>query len=158
MSNGALDDYLKKKKIKAYRTKIGDRYVSEAMGKHKLVLGGEQSGHIIYNKYANTGDGLVAALQVLSLLITQNMKASEIKGLFNLKPQTLKNVKYCGDNPLENKNVKKKVDNIIAKHKDKRILVRKSGTEALIRIMVEGSCKEEIKKAALVIEAALDIN
>jgi phosphoglucosamine mutase len=140
MSNLGLEKFFESKKIKMLRTQVGDRYVVEAMREGGYALGGEQSGHIVISQYNSTGDGLAAALQILSLLKQQNKRASEALRLFTPLPQILRNVKFNkGGAPLENSNVK---DAIKAAEKklsnDGRLLVRASGTEPLIRVMAEG--------------------
>jgi len=142
MSNMALENYLKSLDIGVIRTKVGDRYVVEAMKSENLTLGGEQSGHLILSNYATTGDGLVAALHVLADMCHREQSLSEISQLFKPFPQLLTNVTYKDKKPLENETVQKE----IAKNEkilgDKgRILIRKSGTEPLIRIMVEAEDK-----------------
>jgi phosphoglucosamine mutase len=147
MSNLGFERYLQSKGLKLYRTNIGDRYVLEEMLKNGCNLGGEQSGHIIFSQYCNTGDGLVAALQVLSLLVTTKMPASFISKTFNQVPQILKNVrtKYIinlNDNRIQNALKKAEIE-----LKDTgRILVRKSGTEPLIRIMVQGDDDKHLRQ------------
>lgn len=139
MSNSALDIFLENNGIKVYRTKIGDRYVAEAMKKYQCNFGGEQSGHLIYSDYATTGDGILIGLQVLALLVEAKKKLSSLVHMFDLNPQVLSNVRFSYDNPLENKQLDVELESIKEKYKDMRILVRKSGTEKLIRIMVEGN-------------------
>lgn len=141
MSNLGLENYLKSFGLNVIRTKVGDRYVAEEMRKGGFNLGGEQSGHIILGDYSTTGDGTLVALQVLSILASQrNKKISEITNLYNSVPQLMENVVYDKDksNPLEEQSVK----NIIAKSEEKlhnngRLLIRKSGTQPMIRVMVE---------------------
>ncbi len=150
MSNLALEEYLSYIGVSTIRTKIGDRYVLEAMRKNKCNFGGEQSGHLVLADYSTTGDGLIASLQILSILIDQQKPLSEIAKIFKPYPQILKNIKFNKiDNPLENK----AIINFIEKKKIElgaqgRILVRKSGTENLIRVMVEGKNYQQIEKIA----------
>ena len=143
MSNMGLEQYLGKNKLKLHRSAVGDRYVIEGMQKHRCNVGGEQSGHIIFSDFATTGDGLVAALQVLASLVQSGKKASQCLNLFKPLPQILKNI------PLKNQaeiarimgsSILKKAIQSQEKllHGKGRIFVRKSGTEPLIRIMVEG--------------------
>lgn len=139
MSNLALEQYLSYHGINTIRTNVGDRYVLEAMSENKCNFGGEQSGHLVLGDYSSTGDGLIAALQVLSVICEENKPVSEIANIFELMPQILKNVKFSGENPLENQ----KLIDFIAKKEQSlgnngRIFVRKSGTEKLIRVMAEG--------------------
>lgn len=146
MSNLGMEKFLSSKGINMIRTKVGDRYVVEEMRNKGYNLGGEQSGHIVMSDYATTGDGILAAIHVLSKLKREKRKASEVLRLFEPFPQILKNIRFEGEkNPLENKTV---ID-FIAKEEEKlgksgRILVRKSGTEPLIRVMAEGEDKNEI--------------
>ena len=149
MSNMALEKYLRYHGINMVRSGIGDRYVMEKIKELKCNFGGEQSGHIILSDHSSTGDGLVSALQIISLMILDNRKLSEISNIFELAPQILKNIKFSGNNPLENS----KIQDFIANERknlgqEGRILVRKSGTENLIRIMVEGKDNDKIKKIA----------
>jgi len=121
------------------RTPVGDRYVAEAMRAEAYNLGGEQSGHLIFDDYATTGDGLIAALQVLAVLVASGKRASEICNMFEALPQLLKNVRYNGGAPLEADNVRKVIADAEASLNGKgRLLIRKSGTEPLIRVMAEG--------------------
>ena len=147
MSNLALEQYLRYFGISLIRTDVGDRYVLEEIKKHGYNFGGEQSGHLVLNDYSATGDGLVAALQILEILCWQKKPISEIANIFELVPQILRNVKYKnGDNPLENEKVQNAIKFAQNKLSDEgRILVRKSGTENLIRIMAEGKDKKVIE-------------
>ncbi|WP_429912429.1 phosphoglucosamine mutase [Glycocaulis sp.] len=143
MSNLGLEQYLEKQKIKLQRTQVGDRYVVEAMRASGANLGGEQSGHVVLSDFATTGDGLIAALQVLSLLIESGKPASQLLKVFTPAPQILKNVRYAnGALPLENTRVKEAIAEGETRLNGKgRLLVRKSGTEPLIRVMAEGDRK-----------------
>jgi phosphoglucosamine mutase len=137
MSNYGLEKFFKQKKIKFIRANVGDKYVKELMQKYKFNLGGEQSGHIILGKYATTGDGLLVALEAVKAL-NEKMKASTFFNVFKKTPQILKNVKCKKENILNDPKIKKLIR--LSKEKIKgqgRILVRKSGTEPLIRIMGE---------------------
>lgn len=145
MSNLGLERYLQSLNLKLERAQVGDRYVVEAMREHGYNLGGEQSGHIICSDYATTGDGLLAALQVLAVLIEKNKPVSEICRLFMTLPQLLRNVRYSGKAPLDADNVQKAIRDAEAKLQGSgRLLIRKSGTEPLIRIMAEGEDTETI--------------
>ena len=139
MSNLGLERWLEQQGIGLHRTNVGDRYVVEAMRKGGFNLGGEQSGHIIMKDYATTGDGLLAGLQFLATLVETNKPASELAKVFTPCPQALKNIKYVpGNAPLDNAKVKaiiKESKTILAGKG--RILIRESGTEPLIRVMVE---------------------
>lgn len=155
MSNLALENYLNYIGVSTIRTAVGDRYVLEEMRKGGYNFGGEQSGHIVLSNYSTTGDGLVAALQVLSVVCESKQKVSKVLDLFEAFPQVLKNVKFSSEkNPLEDENLK---DFIKLQEKELgasgRILVRKSGTEKLIRVMVEGKSFEQISKIADLIAA-----
>jgi len=139
MSNQALEDYMVDNGLKLWRSNVGDKHVLELMKKEKINFGGEQSGHIIVHDFAKTGDGLVAGLQVLSLLISKNKKASEVLRPFSLYPQKLVNVKVKVKKPLED------IEGLAEKLKELdadniRHLVRYSGTENKLRILLE--CKE----------------
>lgn len=143
MTNLGLEQALNKNGLKLLRTQVGDRYVVEAMRSTRANLGGEQSGHIVLSDFATTGDGLIAALQVLSLLIESGKPASELLKVFTPAPQILKNVRYAnGAKPLENAKVKDAIAEGETRLNGKgRLLVRKSGTEPLIRVMAEGDRK-----------------
>jgi len=140
MSNLGLERFLKDKGIEMIRTPVGDRNVVEAMREGGYTLGGEQSGHLVLSDYATTGDGLLAALNVLRLLKHSGKKASEALNMFTPCPQILQNVRYPdGVLPLELVEVKAamaQAEESLAG--DGRLLVRKSGTEPLIRVMAEG--------------------
>jgi phosphoglucosamine mutase len=151
MSNLALENYLNYIGVSTIRAQVGDRYVLEEMRKNGCNFGGEQSGHIVLSDYSTTGDGLIAALQVLSVICENKKPASEVLNLFELFPQLLKNIKFDANkkNPLEEKTVqdfiKEKANEL---GENGRILVRKSGTENLIRVMVEGKNQHQIEKIA----------
>ncbi len=139
MSNLGLDRYLGGLDLALARTRVGDRYVVEHMRDGGFNLGGEQSGHIILSDYGTTGDGLIAALQVLAAVVGEGRPATEVCRLFEPLPQLLKNVAFNGGPPLEMKAVKKAIaDGERRLGKDGRLLIRPSGTEPLIRIMAEG--------------------
>ncbi len=139
MSNLGLERYLQGQGLSLARTKVGDRYVVEHMRAHGFNIGGEQSGHIVLSDYATTGDGLLAALQVLSEVVRQGKPVSEVCNLFVPLPQLLKNVRFAGGKPLEDVKVK---DAIASAEKrlgsQGRLVIRPSGTEPLIRVMAEG--------------------
>lgn len=155
MSNAALEEHLEIFGLNTVRTPVGDRYVSEKMREIGANLGGESSGHIILSDYANTGDGMVAALQVLAYKIVSGKRMSEIGSPFQLHPQVIKSVKYVKRDPLENKNIVSNISDLVNKTKDMRIIVRKSGTEKLVRIMVEGRSKAKITSIVKEIEGML---
>lgn len=140
MSNLGLERYLDARRLKLVRTQVGDRYVLERMRADGYNLGGEQSGHIIMTDHATTGDGLMAALQALSVLVRTGRPASELFRAFEPVPQLLKNVRVADANQaLEAAPVVKAIASAEARlGKSGRILVRKSGTEPLIRVMAEG--------------------
>ena len=139
MSNLGLERRLAEIGIAMTRTQVGDRYVLEEMRRSGCNVGGEQSGHIILADYSTTGDGLVAALQVLAALIDCGKPASQVLRQFEPLPQLLKNVRFNGGAPLDNEAVKKRIaDAERALEGHGRLLIRKSGTEPLIRVMAEG--------------------
>jgi len=139
MSNLGLERYLESKGLTLERTGVGDRYVLERMRTGGFNVGGEQSGHIILSDYATTGDGLVAALQVLAELVTQKKPASELLHLFDTVPQLLKNVRFAGGKPLEDARVQAVIADAEAALAGKgRLVIRLSGTEPLVRVMAEG--------------------
>lgn len=139
MSNLGLEKLLIGKGIKMIRAAVGDRYVVEAMREGGYNIGGEQSGHIILSDYSTTGDGLLAALQVLAILKQKSQPASKALNLFKPMPQILRNVKFESGKPLENAQVQdaiRKAEKTLIG--DGRVLVRASGTEPVIRVMAEG--------------------
>ena len=139
MSNLGLERYLESEGLKLERTKVGDRYVLETMRSKGYNVGGEQSGHIILTDYATTGDGLVAGLQVLAALVESGRPASEMLSLFEPFPQLLKNVRFEGKSPLNSEPVKAAIAAGEARlGTSGRVVIRKSGTEPLIRVMAEG--------------------
>jgi phosphoglucosamine mutase len=139
MSNLGLERFLASEGLGLERTQVGDRYVLEAMRAKGYNVGGEQSGHIILTDYATTGDGLVAGLQVLAALVESGRPASELLNLFEPLPQLLKNVRFAGGAPLETDGVKRAIAEGEAKLGGSgRLVIRKSGTEPLIRVMAEG--------------------
>jgi len=140
MSNLGLEKYLESQDIDLIRTGVGDRYVVEAMRARNLNLGGEQSGHIVLSDFATTGDGLIAALQILSVLVTSGKRVSEICGLYEAYPQLLRNVRYAqGTDPLAQLCVKEAISEGESRlNGSGRVVIRKSGTEPVIRVMAEG--------------------
>ena len=149
MSNLGLERYIESLGLQLLRTKVGDRYVLEGMQANGCNLGGEQSGHILMSDYGTTGDGLVAALQVLALLVRRGGKVSESGRLFEPLPQLLQNVRYKagGADPLEASAVQSAIavaENELAGAG--RLLIRKSGTEPLIRVMAEGENAVLVKR------------
>lgn len=153
MSNLGLERLMTKNKLKLERTNVGDRYVMERMREGGYTLGGEQSGHIILSNYSTTGDGLIAALQVLAELVETQKPMSTLARQFEPVPQLLKNIRIApGAKPLETEAVKAAITAGEAElGKSGRVLVRASGTEPLIRVMAEGD------DAALVTKVVDDI-
>jgi phosphoglucosamine mutase len=149
MSNLGMEKFLRSQKIDVKRTSVGDRHVVEEMKKGSFTLGGEQSGHIILGNHSTTGDGLLAAMKVLQFLKQSGKPASEALHLFEPMPQILQNVRFEGASPLAQESVQMAI-NDADKRLDEtgRILVRASGTEPLIRVMVEGTNTDEIKQIA----------
>jgi phosphoglucosamine mutase len=138
MSNMGLERYLRERGLGLLRTGVGDRYVGEKMREVGCNLGGEQSGHMIMTDFGTTGDGLIAALQVLAVLVEGRRPASEVCRCFQPLPQRLINVRYSGASPLKHAEVQRE----IAAHEERlgergRILIRASGTESVIRVMAE---------------------
>lgn len=154
MSNLGLERYLSGIGLTLGRSKVGDRYVLEAMRAGGFNLGGEQSGHLILADHATTGDGLVAALQVLAALVRSRKKASDLLHLFDTVPQLLKNVRYAGGTPLEAETVKAAV--AVAEDElggNGRLVIRPSGTEPVIRVMAEG---DDAAQVARLVESICD--
>lgn len=138
MSNMGLAEFLKSLGLTMARTKVGDRYVAEHMRAGGFNLGGEQSGHIILSDVSTTGDGLLAGLQVLSVLAAGGGRASERLNVFQPAPQKLVNIRYTGANPMETEQVRQALAEAAAMLGEAgRLVVRKSGTEPLIRVMGE---------------------
>ena len=139
MSNLGLERKLAEQGLDLHRTTVGDRYVLEAMREMDRNVGGEQSGHIILSDHATTGDGLVAGLQVLAALVESGKPASDVLHMFEPVPQLLKNVRFGGGQPLEAAGVKEAIAGAESELGDRgRLVIRKSGTEPLIRVMAEG--------------------
>jgi len=147
MSNLGLEQHLAEQGLVLERTQIGDRYVVEHMRSNKFNIGGEQSGHIVLSDFTTTGDGLIAGLQAAAAIQQANRPASEVLHRFIPTPQILKNVRYEGNEPLELATVKEAIrdaENRLSKKG--RLLIRKSGTEPLIRVMAEGEDKKLISE------------
>jgi len=157
MSNLGMERHLNKMGLKLLRTQIGDRYVMEAMRKYGYRLGGEQSGHIIMSDYSSTGDGLIAGLQAIAVMLESKQKMSVTGNVFTPMPQILHNIRFAkGSKPLENAQVKAVIEQAKADLGNQgRILVRKSGTEPLIRIMVEAEQQAMLDKTVKVIAEAI---
>ncbi|HEX7388693.1 MAG TPA: phosphoglucosamine mutase [Acidiphilium sp.] len=139
MSNLGLERFLAGLGLALHRTPVGDRYVAETMRAQGLNLGGEQSGHVILSDFATTGDGLIAALQVLAVLVREGRPASAVCRLFEPLPQLLRNVRYSGTTPLQAPSVLAAMTEAETRLAGTgRLLIRVSGTEPLIRVMAEG--------------------
>jgi phosphoglucosamine mutase len=150
MSNLALERYLGDLGLTLQRASVGDRYVIERMREGGYNLGGEQSGHIILSDYVTTGDGLIAALQALAVIVEAGRPVSEVGRLFEPLPQLLRNVSFNGGAPLEARGVKKALADAEGRLAGRgRLLVRKSGTEPVIRVMAEA-------EDARLVEAVVD--
>jgi phosphoglucosamine mutase len=146
MSNLGLERFLAGQGIDLLRTKVGDRYVLETMRKQGCNVGGEQSGHMILLDHATTGDGTVAALQVLGALVRSGKRASELLHMFDPVPQLLRNVRYAGGAPLENAQVRQVIADAEGELKGKgRLVIRPSGTEPVIRVMAEGDDQTQVE-------------
>lgn len=157
MSNAGLERFLSSLQLKLARASVGDRYVIEEMKKGGYNVGGEQSGHIVLSDFCTTGDGLIAALQVLATVAKEGKPASEACHLFEPLPQVLQNVRFRKGSPLENTAVKSRIEECRAKLDGKgRILVRKSGTEPVIRIMAEGDDERVIQTIVNDIASAIE--
>ncbi|MBN2631847.1 MAG: phosphoglucosamine mutase [Rhodobacteraceae bacterium] len=152
MSNLGLERFLVQRGLRLERTAVGDRYVVERMRAGGFNLGGEQSGHIVMTDYATTGDGLIAGLQFLAEMARTGKRASQLTQQFDTVPQMLKNVRFAdGKKPLEQDSVKAVIEANAARIRGKgRILIRKSGTEPLIRVMAE--CEDPAMLAQVVDE------
>ena len=152
MSNLGLDIAFKEMGINCLKTKVGDRYVLEEMIKGNYVLGGEQSGHIIFSKYNSTGDGLVTALQIASIVKKNKKPLSELCSIMKQLPQTLVNAVVPNEKKniyLEDKEIVEEIQRIESILDGRgRVLIRPSGTEPLVRVMLEGENQEEIDKLA----------
>jgi len=145
MSNQALEDFLTSRQIKLFRCNVGDKYVLEVMQKEGLNFGGEQSGHVILRDYAKTGDALAAALQVVAFILKKDKKASEVLNPFDLYPQLLRNIKIKKKIPLEDI---EGFDDLIKSLEKEHIrpLIRYSGTENLLRLLLEGKDSALVNK------------
>lgn len=150
MSNMALEVFMKERGGTLIRTKVGDRHVVEAMRQHGALLGGEQSGHLIFREYSTTGDGLLAALQILRIMRQQGKPLSELAGLLVPYPQELFNVHVDRKPPIEEcPELMDAIAHIEQQlHGQGRVLLRYSGTEPLSRIMVEGKDEKKVRTLA----------
>jgi phosphoglucosamine mutase len=156
MSNLGLERYLKARNLKLERTQVGDRYVMARMREGGFNLGGEQSGHIILSDFSTTGDGLLAALQVLAVLKESDKPMSALARQFEPAPQKLENVRFASGKPLEADSVKAVIKDAEQKlNGSGRIVVRASGTEPLIRIMAEGDDEKLVNQVVKEIAGAV---
>jgi phosphoglucosamine mutase len=156
MSNAGLDTYLQSLNLKLARASVGDRYVIEKMNQGGFNVGGEQSGHIVLSDFSTTGDGLIAALQVLAVLAQEGKPASVAAHLYEPLPQVLENVRFKSGAPLDDARVQSQIDAGTARLNGKgRVLVRKSGTEPVIRVMAEGENEREVREVVREIVAAI---
>jgi len=147
MSNLGLERYLNGRGLDLHRTKVGDRYVVEHMRQHGFNVGGEQSGHLVLSDFGTTGDGLVAALQILACVKRQGKSVSEVCHRFEPVPQVLKNVRVSTGMSLENGTVRQAIADAEAElAKNGRLLIRPSGTEPLIRVMAEGDDRAQVER------------
>jgi len=138
MSNLGLERHLAAEGLALHRTRVGDRYVAERMREAGMNLGGEQSGHVILSDFATTGDGLLAALQVLAVIVEQRRSAAEVCRVFTPLPQRLKNVRFGGPSPMHDPRIVQAVAAAEAElNGSGRLLIRESGTEPLLRVMAE---------------------
>jgi phosphoglucosamine mutase len=156
MSNLGLERYLTGIGLTLARTAVGDRYVLEHMREHGYNIGGEQSGHMILSDYSTTGDGLVAALQVLAMVKKLERPVSEVCHLFDPLPQILKNVRYKSGQPLKDKRVVEAIASstaVLGQHG--RLVIRPSGTEPVIRVMAEGDDRTLVEQAVDDVVSAL---
>jgi len=152
MSNLGLENYLKKLGIKLVRTSVGDFNVISEMKKNSYILGGEQSGHIILGNYLNTGDGILAALKIIEIISSEKTKTSKFFSLYDQYPQIKTNLQIIKKpNGFFDKNLNNIVKENKAKNPKIRYLVRKSGTEPLVRILVEGQNSDKVFKASKII-------
>ena len=152
MSNLGLNKFAKEQDLDLKQTKVGDRYVLEEMLKNDYNLGGEQSGHIILLDYNPTGDGILTSLMLIQILLEENIKISKLCKIINKYPQVLINVKVNNDKkPLykEDTEIQEEIKNLEAELQDNgRVIIRPSGTEPLIRVMIEGQNQKMIKEKA----------
>jgi phosphoglucosamine mutase len=156
MSNLGLERYLQGQGLDLFRSAVGDRYVLEMMREKGCNVGGEQSGHMILLDHATTGDGTIAALQVVGALVQSGKRASELLHLFDPAPQLLRNVRFAGGKPLEHAKVIAAIADAEAALAGKgRLVIRPSGTEPVIRVMAEGDDESEVEAAVASICAAV---
>ncbi|WP_430439680.1 phosphoglucosamine mutase [Shinella sp.] len=147
MSNLGLERFLTGQGLSLQRTKVGDRYVVEHMRQYDYNVGGEQSGHIVLSDFGTTGDGLVAALQVLACVKRSGKTVSEVCNRFEPVPQVLKNVRIKAGQPLEDATVRQAIADAESElARNGRLLIRPSGTEPLIRVMAEGDDRAQVER------------
>ena len=149
MSNRGLEKFINRIGLKFYKSKVGDKFVYELMKKKNCFLGGEQSGHIILKEFGSSGDGVLIALYLIKIISEYNKKTSEIFNLYNSHFQIQKNIKLKDSNLKKNK----KINNLLRFYNNKiidnvRVLIRISGTEPVIRLLVEGRKYSKIKLLA----------
>jgi phosphoglucosamine mutase len=157
MSNLGLERFLARHGLKLARVPVGDRYVVEAMRGGDHNLGGEQSGHVILSDYCTTGDGLIAALQVLAVIVQEGRSAAEVCRAFDPLPQLLRNVRFNGGAPLELPAVKRAIRQAESDLAGSgRLLIRKSGTEAVIRVMAEAEDEKLVGRVVEQVAVAIE--
>jgi phosphoglucosamine mutase len=157
MSNLGLERYLGGLGLGLARTQVGDRYVVEKMRRGGYNVGGEQSGHVVLSDFTTTGDGLVTALQVLSVVVQSEKPVSEVCQRFEPVPQLLKSIRYNGISPLENDTVKSTVEaGRLRLGNAGRLVIRPSGTESVIRVMAEGDDSSLITSVVDEIAASIE--
>lgn len=154
MSNSGLEDFASNIGLVVHRANVGDRHVSAKMKEVGSNFGGEQSGHIMIGDYSSTGDGMIAALQVLALLAASGEKLSKISRPFALSPQIVRNLRFKGSNPLDSLELQKELETLSTSG-DCKVFIRKSGTEKMIRIMVESTDKQKAEEYASLISEAI---
>ena len=152
MSNLGLNKYSKENELQLFQTKVGDRYVLEKMLEEGYNLGGEQSGHVILLDYNPTGDGILTSLMLIQAILEENKKASELGDLIKLYPQVLINAKVNSEKKYDyekDEDIKNAIDKLEKEFAGNgRVLIRPSGTEPLVRVMIEGENQEYITKKA----------
>ena len=157
MSNAGLDAAVEQAGGKVARAGVGDRYVLELMKEHGYCLGGEQSGHFIFLDHNTTGDGIVSAIQLLRIMREKGQPLSELRKVMTKLPQAQRNVRVSSKPALEDMAVVTRIQKIKEGHGSAgRVLIRYSGTEPLLRILVEGKDKEQIEGEADELAAAID--
>ena len=152
MSNLGMKKYAENNGINLVQTKVGDRYVLESMLENGYKLGGEHSGHIIFLDYNPTGDGILTSLMLLRVMLREKKKASELAKVIKIFPQVLINAKVNSDKKYDfdkNSEIQNSIKELEAEFKDSgRVLIRASGTEPLVRVMIEGENQEYITEKA----------